>query len=185
MGRKRKRRRKEQESKTSAKPLTPQLRDEIVGWAEEAADVHGYELWDVETTKHGRWIVRVFIDQPDAEPGKGISVDGCVEISRYLEAIFDADERIPEVYVLEVSSPGIERPLKKDSHFDRVVGEDIELVVREPVAGKNKVVARLIGREGGRLTIEFNDEEFEVRQNDVVRAKLKFDFSNDKKSGEQ
>ena len=129
-------------------------------------------------------MVRVFIDHSEAAPGQGINVDECAEVSRYIEAIFDADDRIPEVYVLEVSSPGVERPLKKPEHFDRVVGEQIELVVRQPIAGRNKVVSRLLAHDDGVLTIEFDDEEFEVHTDDVARAKLKFDFSNDK-SGEQ
>ncbi len=184
MGRKRKRRRdKRDQSRTSSRPLTPELQQALEEWAVEAADVHGYKLWDVETTQHGKWIVRVFIDHPESKPGRGINVDECAEVSRYLEALMDADERIPEVYVLEVSSPGIERPLKRPGHVDKVVGEEIELVVREPIAGKNKVVGRLLAHDDGRLTIEFDDEEFELDWDDVARAKLKFDFSKGKDSG--
>lgn len=184
MGRKRKRRRREgRQAKTSSKPLTPEIRELIEEWAAEAADAHGYQLWDVETTHHGKWIIRVFIDHPDAQPGRGINVDECAEVSRYVEAVMDADERIPEVYVLEVSSPGIERPLKKPDHLQKVVGEDVELVVREPVAGKNKVVGPLISHDDGQLTIEVDDEHFEVDWEDVARAKLRFDFS--KESEEQ
>lgn len=180
MGRKRKRRRKGQDgSKTSSKPLTPEICEAINDWSREAAEVHDFSLWDVETTQHGKWIIRVFIDHPEAEPGRGINVDECAEVSRYIEALMDADERIPEVYVLEVSSPGIERPLKKPDHFRRVVGEDVELVVREPIAGKNKVAATLVAHDDGRLTIEFDDEQFDVDWDDVVRAKLKFDFSKE------
>lgn len=182
MSRKRKRRRKK-EAPAPSKPLTGEIREEMQEWALEAADVHDVELWDVEVPQHGRWLIRVYIDHPDAEPGEGIGVDECAEISRYLEAILDADERVPEKYVLEVSSPGIERPLKKLSHLDRVIGHDVELVVREPVAGKNKIVAALLAHDDGRLTVEFDGEQFDVDWDDVARAKLKFDFSN--KSGEQ
>ncbi len=182
MGRKRKRKKTASRSGRSAKPLTPELRERIGQWAEEAAEVHGFSLWDVETTVHGKWIIRVFIDHPDAQPGQGINVDECAEVSRYLEAIFEAQDDVPEVYVLEVSSPGIERPLKKPSHFERVVGEDVELVLRQPVAGKNKVVAHLVSYDDGRLVIEFEEESFEIAEDDVARAKLKFDFSNESKT---
>lgn len=183
MARKRKRRRRSDVSSAPSKPLNAEMRQALDEWAQEAADVHGHQLWDVETTIHGRWIVRVFLDHGDAEPGKGINVSECAEVSRYMEAILDADERVPETYVLEVSSPGIERPLKKLGHLDRVVGHDVELVVREPVAGKNKIVGRLTAHHEGVLTIELDDEEFEIDWDTVARAKLKFDFSN--KSGEQ
>ena len=111
-GRKKRRRRRDDTPQGSSKPLTPELREEIRGWAEEAADVHGLYVWDVEFLVQGRWIVRVYVDRPGAEPGMGINVSQCAEISRYMEALFDADDRVPEVYVMEVSSPGIERPLK-------------------------------------------------------------------------
>lgn len=178
MGRKRKRKRRDSDrNRSSSKPLTPEVRDRLRQWAEEAAEAHGFQLWDVEITQHGKWIVRVFIDYPDAQPGRGINVDECAGVSRYLEALMDADERVPEAYVLEVSSPGIERPLKSLRHVDQVVGEDVELVVREPVAGKNKVAGPLIGVDDGELIIEVDGEQFEVNWDDVARAKLKFDFS--------
>lgn len=183
VGRKRKgRRRQHQKSTTPSKPLTPELREEIHGWAEEAAEVHGLYVWDVEFLVQGRWIVRVYVDRPGAEPGEGINVSQCAEISRYLEALFDADERVPEVYVLEVSSPGIERPLKNAAHLQRVVDHDVELVLREPVKGKNKVVGRLVSHDDGVLTVEIDEEIFEIDWDDVARAKLKFDFSKESKN---
>ncbi len=183
VGRKRKRRRRREESSAPSKALTAEVREAIAEWAGEAADVHGFQLWDVEVPQHGRWLIRVFVDRDDAGPGSGISVGECAEISRYMEAILDADERVAEDYVLEISSPGIERPLKKLHHLDRVVGEDVELVVREPIAGKNKVVARLLAHDDGVLTIELDEESFDVDWDNVARAKLKYDFSRE--SGEQ
>lgn len=183
MGRKRKKRRRQrqQPSATPTKPLTPELRDEIRGWAAEAADVHGYNVWDVELLVQGRWIVRVYLDRPDAEPGAGINVSECAQVSRYIEALFDADERVPEVYVLEVSSPGIERPLKTVDHVNRVVGHDVELVLREPVKGRNKVVGHLLSHDDGVLDVAIDGDEFAIDWDDVARAKLKFDFSKESK----
>lgn len=178
MGRKRKKRRRsrEDDAPKSGVPLSPEVVQSIEEWSQEAAEVHDFDLWDVEVTQHGRWVVRVYIDHVDAEPGKGINVGQCAEVSRYIEAIFDADERTPEVYVLEVSSPGIERPLKKASHFDRVVGHNVELVLRDPVIGKNKVIGRLLAHKDDVLTVEIEEEEFEIERENVARAKLKFDF---------
>ena len=177
MGRKRKRRREKQQGTTPSKPLTPEIRQLIETWALEAVEVHDLELFDVETAPHGRWIIKVFIDRPGAEAGTGISVGECAEVSRYIETLLDADERVPEKYVIEVSSPGIERPLKKPRHLDQVVGKDVELVLREPIHGRNKIIGHLLRHEDGLLEIEIEDETFEIDWDQVARAKLKFDFS--------
>ena len=163
--------------------MTREVQQALRQWSEEAAEVHGFRLWDVEIPQQGRWLIRVYMDMPDAAPGEGITIKECAEISRYLEAIFDADERVPDVYVLEVSSPGIERPLKTLEHVGRVVSENVELVLHEPVKGRSKVVGALLAQEGSVLTIEIDDEEIEIDWDEVARAKLKFDFSA--KSGEQ
>lgn len=177
MGRKRKRRREEEKGSAPSKPLTPEIRQAIEEWALEAVAVHDLELFDVETAPHGRWIIKVFIDRPQAEAGEGISVGECADVSRYIETLLDADERVPEKYVIEVSSPGIERPLKKPRHLDQVVGQDVELVLHEPIHGKNKIIGHLQSHEEGVLTLEIGDETLEIDWDQVARAKLKFDFS--------
>jgi len=160
--------------------MTDELRGDIEEWALEAADASGLRLFDVEPAVRGRWIVRVYVERiGEVEEGEGVSVDECAEVSRYLEAYLDADERVPEDYVLEVSSPGLERPLNEPRHVERAVGEEVQLVTRRQVAGKNKFVAHLKSFENGVLELEVDelDEPAELDWEDVARARLKKDYS--------
>lgn len=160
--------------------MTPELQRDLESWALEAAEAHGVELYDVTVATSGRWIVRVFIDRPGGtEPGQGVSIDECSDVSRYLEAYFDADARMPDNYLLEVSSPGIERPLKNERHVAQVVGKLVDLTVREPIEGQNKVVGQLLSFEEGILEIRVSEREsvLTVPWSAVSKARLKYDFS--------
>jgi ribosome maturation factor RimP len=170
------------------KPLTDEVRSDIEQWAEEAAQAHGFGVFDLEPTKHGRWIIRVYIERVGEvdEPGQDIKVDECAEVSRYMEAYLDKDDRVPESYVLEVSSPGLERPLKRLDHVERAIGERIEMIVREQVDGRNKFVATLTGLDGETLELEVEpanpDEDSEtvdatIDWEDVKKARLKHEFN--------
>lgn len=184
MARRRKKKRQffdEDESASKKAPsFSPQVQDQIESWAEEAAQAHGLVLFDVELLVKGRWIIRVYVDHPGKiEPGKGINVHECAQVSRYIEAYLDASEAVPERYVIEVSSPGIERELKKPRHLQQAVGEDIQLVVREQVAGKNKVIGKLLSFEDGTLSVQLEDDEGEPVDIDwanVKEARLKYDY---------
>lgn len=160
--------------------LTDDLQDQIEAWADEATQAHGLQLFDVESQVQGRWIFRIYVDKPgDIVPGEsGVSVDHCADVSRYVEAYMDADDRIPESYVLEVSSPGVERKLKKPKHLRQAEGQNVQLIVREQVDGKNKLIGKLLSFEDGVLTLELDeaDEPVEVDWDVVKKAQLKYDF---------
>ena len=86
-------------------------------------DAHGFELVDVEYVKEaGNWYLRAYIDKPG-----GIAVDDCEVISRALSDKLDEEDYIEDSYILEVSSPGLGRPLKKDKDFQRSIGKEIEV----------------------------------------------------------
>jgi ribosome maturation factor RimP len=156
------------------------LREQIEAWADEAAQDSDLDLFDVElVVSDGRWIIRVYVDHPGgAQKGEGLQVGECVAVSRYLEAYLDASEAIPERYVLEVSSPGIERELKKPKHLRQSVGEKIQLIVREQVASKNKVIGELLAYEDDTLTVRLEDEDepVDIDWANVKEARLKYDF---------
>ncbi len=158
---------------------SPELLAELEAWCEEAALANDLTLYDVELLTGGRWIVRIYVDKPGAEPGKGVTIDECAEVSRYVEAIIDADARMPQDYVLEVSSPGIERALKKPRHVELSIGELIEAVVTEPIDGVNKVTGKLLSFEDDILTIQSaeSDSVLTIAWSSISRARLKFDFS--------
>ncbi len=165
------------EKRGPSKPLSNEMKTKVRGWAEEACEVHGLDLYDIEMVARGKWILRVFADRAGVEMGEGISVGQCADVSRYIEAILDADDQVPERYVLEVSSPGIERPIKNLEHVEKSLGQDVELVLREPVNGKDKVIGRLEAHDEGLLTLEVSGEEVKVPWEDVARAQWTFDFS--------
>ena len=160
--------------------FSSEIQDQIESWADEAAQANDLVLFDVELLVKGRWIIRVYVDHPGkVKPGEGVNVDDCAGVSRYLEAYLDASEAIPETYVLEVSSPGIERELKKPRHLQESVGEDIQLIVRDQIAGKNKLIGKLLDYEDGTLTVQLEDAEGEPVDIDwanVKEARLKYDF---------
>ena len=86
-------------------------------------DAHGFELVDVEYVKEaGNWYLRAYIDKEN-----GITVDDCEEVSRALSDLLDEEDFISENYILEVSSPGLDRPLKKEKDFARSIGKDVEV----------------------------------------------------------
>lgn len=102
-----------------------------------------YEFVDVEYVKEGRdWYLRVFVDKTD-----GIDLDDCQAISEQLSAKLDASDIISGAYILEVSSPGIDRVLKKDKDFVREAGKVVDVTLYAPIDGKKIFVGELINRD--------------------------------------
>lgn len=121
----------------------------------------GFEFVDVEWAGSARRpIVRLRVDRPDSVPGKtGVTVDDCAKVSRGLEPWLDEHPAMPEKYVLEVSSPGVERPLVKDADFSRFAGEQVAVKGR-----KGELLAdRATRLEGELLGLHEDGEEVRVR----------------------
>lgn len=115
--------------------LTERITDLLKGPVEQT----GYELWDVEYQKEGKqWFLRVFVDHPN-----GISLDDCVVVNHAVDPILESNDIIPQEYILEVSSPGVYRPLKKPEHFIRFVGETIQVRLYEALTEGKKFKGRL------------------------------------------
>src|SRR5688572_10743786 len=109
--------------------------------AEPVCRASGYELVDVEyTSSPAGWVVRVYIDRPSDWPdttGLGpIGLSDCERMSRELGAVFDVEDPLPHAYSLEVSSPGIDRPLRTAAHFQRHTDKDVKIVLAEPQGGR-------------------------------------------------
>ena len=123
---------------------------------ERRVDDLGYELVEIRWGGSGkRPVLKLRIDHPDSAPGEGVTVDECADVSRALEPWLDEYEGIPERYVLEVSSPGVERPLVRPRDFERFKGEHIAVKGKEVLLGK---ATRLEGELLG-LADEGTDEE--------------------------
>ena len=109
----------------------------------------GLELVDVEYVKERDWYLRVFIDKPE-----GIGIEDCQQLSEKLEAELDRQNTIPESDILEVSSPGLDRVLRKERDFVREQGKMVDVSLYEPMDGKKLLVGRLAAYDGKQLTLE-------------------------------
>ena len=134
---------------------------------------HNFELVDVEYVKEGgNWYLRTYIDKEG-----GITVDDCEVISRTLSDWLDKEDFIADSYTLEVSSPGLGSPLKKDKDFERSMGEDVELRLYKPRDKQKEFAGILKGYDRETVTIETEDgrEEVFTRQ-EIALIRLAFDF---------
>ena len=138
-------------------------------------DERGFELVDVEYVKEGsNWYLRAFIDKPG-----GISIDDIEPISRELSEKLDQEDFISDAYILEVSSPGLGRPLKKDKDFVRSIGEEIEIHLYRGINKQKEFVGILkeFNKEENTFTVELEDgEETVFNRADVALVRLTFDF---------
>jgi len=141
----------------------------------------GFELVEMERAGHrARPLLRLRIDRPDSVPGRGVTVDDCAGVSRALERVLDARDDLPGHYILEVSSPGVERPLRKRRDFERSVGQEVAVRGYEPLAGGSKrLEGVLLGVEGSgeqeRLRLRIaEDTEVEILRSAVAKANLVF-----------
>lgn len=132
----------------------------------------GIELVDVEYIKEGsNWYVRVYIDKDG-----GVTVNDCEKVSNQLGAILDKEDPIPHRYYLEVSSPGLERPLKKDKDFERYKGDLIEVKLYKPLDNKYVFEGELLGLEDNKIILKVNNKVFKFDKQEVARAKRVFKF---------
>jgi ribosome maturation factor RimP len=152
----------------------------------------GYELVDVEyTTSPGGWIVRVYIDRrPDLPPRAqgGISFDDCESLSRQLSAVLDVEDPIPHTYSLEVSSPGLDRPLRTAAHFQRYLGETAKITLQQPLDGRRNFKGILRALEPSPadpriLVIDVDGVEFRLPLADIGAAHLVPDWGSLMKRG--
>jgi ribosome maturation factor RimP len=108
------------------------IAEKVLRIAEPVCVASGFELVDVRfTMDQGHWVLRIFIDRLGEV---GVDVNDCERMSRELSAVLDVEDPIPQAYSLEVSSPGIDRPLRTAEHFRRHLGEEIKVAMHVPVA---------------------------------------------------
>ena len=135
---------------TSKKPNTVERVMEIA--APLAAEL-GLEIWDIRYLKEGSdWYLRVFIDKPE-----GVGINDCVDMSHALDKPLDDGDFIPNAYILEVSSPGVERELTKPEHFEKMRGERVKLKLIRARDGVREFAGTLESYEGGVITLLCED----------------------------
>ena len=131
----------------------------------------GYELVYVEYLKEGQdWFLRFFIDKPG-----GIDINDCEKVSRYIEVILDEKEYVKTQYILEVSSLGLERPLRKEKDYFDNIGQKIEISLYKPVDKKKKYIGILTGYDN-ELILNVDDNEMAFEKANISKANILLEF---------
>ena len=139
---------------------------------EPIAEKVGCEIYDVEYVKEGsEWYLRCYIDKPD-----GVNISDCENVSRALSDQLDEEDFIPDAYILEVSSPGLGRALKKDRHLQKSIGEAVELKTYRPIEKCKEFSGVLRSFDKDTVTIGTEEKEMVFQRSDVALIRLALDF---------
>ena len=125
--------------------------------AERVAKSHGLEVWDIVSRREAQGqVIRVFIDRPGpaATPEESVSIEDCEQVNREMGTILDVEDPLPFTYTLEVSSPGLDRPLRDENDYRRFAGRLAKIVVREAVDNQKAFEGRLRGVEDDAVLLE-------------------------------
>lgn len=131
------------------------VRHEVLAIGAPLVEEMGFELVDVEFVQSGRWTLRVYIDR--IEGGGGVSIEDCSRISRRLDDALEMNQTVPHRFVLEVSSPGIERRLRTAEHFRRVLGSRIFVQTHDLVDGRRRVEGELTAATDEAITVRLDE----------------------------
>ena len=136
------------------------------------ADSNGVDIYDVEYVKEGsEYYLRAYIDKPE-----GVNILDCENVSRALSDALDMADFIPDAYILEVSSPGLGRTLKKDRHLEKSLGLEVEVKLYKPLNGSKEYVGILDGFDETTITISSEEGEFNFTRTDIAVIRLTIDF---------
>ncbi len=151
-------------------------RETYEGNAEELllpiAQKHGVSIYDVEYVKEGSdFYLRAFIDKAE-----GVGINDCENVSREFSDVLDKADFIDDSYILEVSSPGLGRTLKKDRHFANSIGQDVEIKLFKAQDGSKEFEGNLIRFDEVSVTVSINNEERTFSRSDIAIIRLALDF---------
>ena len=144
------------------------IQTEIEQLIQPTVESMGYELWGCEYLAQGKHsLLRVYIDKAD-----GIGVEDCVQISHQVSALLDVDDPIPGNYSLEVSSPGIPRPLFRFNQYQQSVGLEVQIKLFKPVSAKRKFVGNIVSADEVTLVLMIDNEQQDFLFSNIVKANL-------------
>ena len=135
-------------------------------------ETFGVSIYDVEYVKEGSdWYLRAYIDKDG-----GVDINDCENVSRALSDALDKEDFIAEAYILEVSSPGLGRTLKKDKHFEKSLGEEVEVKTYKPIDNCKEFAGILKAYDDKTVTIETDNTEICFAKSDIALVRLALDF---------
>ena len=137
----------------------------------------GYKLYDIEYAKEGKdYFLRIFIDKDE-----GIDLNDCEKVNNLINPLLDTEDYIKETYFLEVSSPGIERVLRKDEHLKDAIGKEVEISLFKPLNNIKTYVGKLLEFSDDNITIEILDDnncvnKISIERKNITLIKLKYNW---------
>jgi ribosome maturation factor RimP len=160
-------------------------REKIISALEPVLSVHGVDCVElVWRTDRGEAVLEVTVERPESrDPGAGVTLDLCAEISRDLSVALDAADAIDRRYRLEVGSPGVERALYGAHDYERFAGHEAKLKLKNPLRGEHVVTGTLEGLDGEKLVISVRGRRELVELANVDKAQLVFSWKRDKPAG--
>ncbi|MGI9317135.1 MAG: ribosome maturation factor RimP [bacterium] len=141
--------------------------DKLRALLEPSVESLGYELLHIEFAGQGGNILRLYIDAPG-----GIEIDDCESVSRQVSMILDVEDPLKNAYTLEVSSPGLDRPLVKPEHFQKFSGEQAKIVMHTHVLGRRRFTGKLIEADDIHVVLETDGESYELPYELMESARL-------------
>jgi len=144
------------------------ITDKVTAIAKPIVEEEGCSLWDVEYVREaGSWYLRIYIDKVG-----GVDIEDCERISRRLDPVLDEADLIPDSYVFEVGSAGIERELKRPGDFEAFLGSDVEVRLYQPVNGQKSFVGTLLSYDNGTTTIEIGGKTLSFNKTQTAQVRL-------------
>ena len=148
------------------------LLQEISQVIEPILQTQGLELVDLEYQRESRgWVLRIYLDREG-----GVTLDDCTGVSHEVGAVLEVKDLIPNAYILEVSSPGLTRPLKKPEDFNKFRNQLVKIKLFEPLDGRKNFKGTLLGLEEDKVRVEVDQQVFELPLTHIAKANLEIDF---------
>ncbi|MEW6215269.1 MAG: ribosome maturation factor RimP [Nitrospirota bacterium] len=147
------------------------IKNRVLKLAKYVADDQGVEITDVELLGKGKLLLRVTIDKEG-----GVNLYDCERFSKSLESLLDVEDLIQGRYTLEISSPGLDRPLKKIKDFEKNIGKLIRIVTVEKIENRNFFIGRILGISDGRVRVLVNGLEIDIPFEKISSARLEVEF---------
>ena len=150
------------------------ITDVIYQMALPLANSHGLDIYEVEYKKEGSdYVLRVILDTKPESETEYVSINDCEEVSRSLSDLLDEKDPIKEAYMLEVTSPGLDRPLKKEEDFVRFKGKSVDIGLYKAINGSKVISGELVSKQDGVITIILPDgSNYEINEDSVSSVKL-------------
>jgi ribosome maturation factor RimP len=145
------------------------LADRLGALLEPVVEAMGYAIVRIMVSGQKRPRLQIMVERRD---DRAMTVDDCAEVSRAISAVLDVEDPIAGAHVLEVSSPGIDRPLVRLADFERFAGFDAKIETERPIAERRRFTGRLLGAAGDRVRLRTEAGDVELAHAEIVRAKL-------------